>query len=143
MELAKMKWYKTTGGKIGIVIGSLAVLTGVTLLVRHFIKKGAEKKDDTKQIGDQTKTDTTTATTTQTTEPAKTETTPNEKPNPDLPNNGVGCGPVRTAFDRVFNYVKCAGVWYTISKDKIKISKWKSLADNKTATDLLNNKYPS
>lgn len=144
MELAKVKWFKTTGGKIGIVIGSLAVLTGVTLLVRHFVKKGAEKKDD--KVGDQTKTDTTTTTTTTDstkTEPAKTETTPNEKPNPDLPNNGAGCGPIRKAFDRVYDYVKCNNVWYTISKDKIKISKWKSLADNKTASDLLNNKYPN
>lgn len=136
MELAKVKWFRTTGGKIGIVVGALALVTGVVLLVKHFTKKPTE--EDKKLPPDETKTDTTT-------KPAetKTEVTPNEKTNPDLPNNGVGCSAVRTAFDRVYNYVKCAGVWYTISKDKIKIPKWKSLADNKTATDLLNNKYPS
>lgn len=142
MELANVKWYKTTGGKIGIAIGVAVVIIGSALGIKYLVKKGAEKKDD-KQIGDQTTNPETSPTnTTPKTEPVKTEPTQNEKPNPDLPNNGVGCGPVRTAFDRVFNYVKCGGVWYTISKDKIKIPSWKSLANNKTATDLLNNKYP-
>ena len=141
MEITKAKWFKTTGGKIGIAIGALALVTGVVLLVKHFNKKGETKKDETKK--DETKTE-------QGADP-KTDTKTNPTgpfalplpENADLPNAGVGCGPVRTAFDRVYNYVKCGGVWYTISKDKIKIPKWKSLAGNKTATDLLNNKYPN
>jgi len=143
MELTKAKWFKTTGGKIGIVVGALALITGVTLVVRHFVKKGDEKK---LPPADETKTETTTpatSATTTTTTPTTTEKPANQQVASDLPNGGAGCGPIRKAFDRVYDYVKCNNVWYTISKDKIKIPKWKSLADNKTASDLLNNKYPN
>lgn len=143
MELAKVKWFKTTGGKIGIVIGTLAAVTGIVLLV-NYVKnrnKPNDSANETKpgQTTDQNKTETTTTTTT----PTDPKTQPVETAKSDLPNNGVGCGPIRTAFDRVYNYVKCGNIWYTISKDKIKIPNWKSLAENKTATNLLNNKYPA
>lgn len=133
MEITKAKWFKTTGGKVGIAIGIVAAAIGTVLLVKHFRKPKEETKKlpDTKSEENQTNQSATPE--------AKTETPAAS----DLPNGGVGCGPVRTGFDRAFNYVKCGNVWYTISKDKIKIPKWKSLADNKTASDLLNNKYPS
>lgn len=125
------KWYATKGGKIGIFAGLTVLTVGTILLVRYFKNNSPEKKlaEMADKIKDQVEKD-----------PELSKTTENKA---DLPNGGIGCGEVKTSFDRTYNYVKCDGVWYTISKDRSVIPTWKSLADNKTATDLLNNKYPS
>lgn len=69
---------------------------------------------------------------------------------PDLlPNNGVGCSPLRTNYDMDFNYVKCKGIWYTKlkinprGKYDSRLNEWKSLEGNKVAIDRLNIKYPN
>lgn len=124
------KWYKTTGGKIGIFLGVTALITGIVLAVKHFTNSDPEKKSE--EVENDLK--------------EKVESSAKEidkKEEVPLPNGGVGCGPLRKNFDRVYDYVKCAGIWYTISKDRVKIPEWKSLSNNKTATDLLNNKYPN
>lgn len=117
----KVQWFKTTNGKIGIVAGVITFITiGVVLLVKHL--KKTEKVEKL------------------TIHEEKIEEPPIVL---ELPNGGVDCGPIKTDFDRASNYVKCGDAWHIISKDKVKIPEWKSLADNKTATDLLNNKYPN
>jgi hypothetical protein len=50
------------------------------------------------------------------------------------------CGKVITNFGNLLDYVKCDGVWYATQREGN--IEWKSLADNSTAMNLLNNKYP-
>src|SRR4051812_33666720 len=111
MEAPKVKWFKTTGGKVGIVLGSIAAVIGTVLLVKHFRKPKDQStttttSDSSKQITDQPKNDQVAAAnnTSTTTAPVNNNTS---APAGDLPNGGVGCGPIRTAFDRIYNYIKC------------------------------------
>jgi hypothetical protein len=125
MELTKgAKWYKTTGGKIGIAVGIAALVTGIVIAVKKYASVAAIPSE--KKLNEAVD---------------KIKEVIADMPDDDMP-KGV-CGSIQKSFDRVFDYVKCDGVWWTISKDKIKIPEWKSLADNPTATKLLNNKYPN
>ncbi len=127
-----IKWYSTTGGKIGIFLGLGALITGVVLLVRKKLSKSEStiSMDTTTpdRIVDQAEAE----------KPNNTQIAYAEN---DLPNQGVGCGDVKTTFDKAYDYVFCNGAWWTISKDKSKIPAWKNLSDNQVATNLLNNKY--
>jgi hypothetical protein len=65
-----------------------------------------------------------------------------------LPNDGKGCGDVKVAFDRDYDYVKCNGDWFVKSKQnpatvstKGKYPDWVSLKANKVATERLNRRY--
>lgn len=130
MEVVKKKWYKTTGGVIAILAATATAITGIVYAVRRnreAEKPAASPSELTKAVVSAAE---------------KLSQEESLTPNESLP-PGKCDGPVRTDFDRLFNYVKCDGVWWTISKDKTKISAWKSLAENKTATNLLNNKYPN
>lgn len=127
MSVANVKWYKTTGGKVLMVLGITAAVTGIVVAINKFKKAQEPTKKDieeaVKRVEEATK--------------------PLTEPKYDnLPKGGLS-EDVKTDFDRVYNYIKVSGSWWTISKDKVKIPEWKSLADNKAATDLLNNKYPS
>ena len=51
------------------------------------------------------------------------------------------CSPVITNFGSALDYVKCDGAWFCTPRQGN--VDWKSLADNASATNLLNNKYPS
>lgn len=130
----EVKWYKTTGGKVGIValIGLAATAIIVVIRANSKPKQQAEKMNEVinnlKDAADKGELNTL---------------TPHNYDSSELPQGGKGCGDVKGSFDRVYNYIKCDGTWWTISKDKVKIPTWKSLADNKTATDLLNSKYPN
>jgi hypothetical protein len=57
------------------------------------------------------------------------------------------CGIRRTDYDRDFDYIKCNGVWYTISKPNssrgVVYGDWLSLASNALATQRLNSRYPN
>jgi len=130
---SNIKWYKTKGGKIGIFVGLGLLATGIMLYVRSQYKSSAQA-DNMNSVINGLKEDA------EKKDSAIEATTSNTS---DLPEGGKGCGDVKTNYDRAFNYVKCNNVWWTISKDKVKIPKWKSLSGNKTATDLLNNKYPN
>ena len=120
MDGSNIKWIDTKGGKIGLWIGGgIVALVTTVLLIRHFRrKKGEEKTEKFKLVPVQ--------------EPVQSELYPPEE----------GCGMIVYSFDRTFNYVKCGEVWHVISKDMVKIPNWKPLS-NKTAINLLNNKYPS
>lgn len=132
MSVESPKWHKTTGGKILIITGIAAVITGIVIAVKKFTDASEPSPEKIQEIKDKIK------------DAISSKPVDSEKNEPtDLPNGGAGCGPVQKAFDRTFDYVKCDGVWWTRSKDRVKIPEWKSLADNKTATDLLNNKYTS
>lgn len=67
-----------------------------------------------------------------------------------LPNDGVSCGTIKTGHDGNYDYVRCANIWYTRSKDnpasasvKGTIPNWRSLASNQVATGILNTAYPN
>ncbi len=129
--VTKSAWYKTTKGKWGIVIGLAAIVTtAVVLIIKNTNKvinapSGSKKKEQPPA--------------------AQAENVVVDLPNniynaENLPGNGAKCGTVITGFGTTSDYVKCDGTWYTTVKKGIA---WKSLADNKTAVELLNNKYPS
>ena len=128
MEIAKQSWYKTTGGKVGIAIGAVVVLVGGFLAFKYFTKEDKKKTESDTKKDEGVKL------------PPQKDVTPPSSEGLPL---GAKIGDLKTDFDRTYNYIKANGIWYTISKDKVKIPAWKSLADNKTATDLLNNKYPN
>ena len=118
-----LKWYKTTSGKIGIFVLVAATLTGIGYLIANSIRKPKQVPS----LPDNT--------------PTPEQAVRTDYVSAELPNMGKGCGTVKTSFDKAFDYVKCDGVWWTISKDRKTIPNWKSLEGNKIATDLLNNKY--
>ena len=122
--ISQIKWYKTTGGKVGIVLAITALVTGTILLISKFNKSSEPTK---KKLDEAVK-------------KVEEATKPLTEKHENLPPGGK-VEDIKTDFDRIFNYIKVAGIWWTVSKDKIKIPEWKSLASNKAATDLLNNKY--
>lgn len=117
--MTDIKWYNTTAGRVGIGLGVAGAVVGIVLLVKHFMEP---KVIDITHLQDKKEPDK---------NPTHTDSLPTGK-----------CADVKTGFDKSYNYVKCDGIWWTISKDRSKIPDWKSLADNKAATELLNNKYP-
>ena len=127
-QILKPKCYKTTLGKVGIFVGIAAIVTISAILISKSKKKSNiavpdVKKDDVKQTD------------------AKIENSQNSTVG-NMP-YGVCEQPILN-HDKVYNYVRCNGIWHTISKDTIngKIKQWTSLENNKTATTLLNEKYP-
>ena len=133
---ANVNLYKTPAGKVGIVAGVLLFITGVILTVKHYTQPTQPAIDDGTTTSEEGTTQTPAQTNSTVASPSDSVTNTDSLP--------LGtCGPLHTDFDRVYNYVKCDGVWWTISKDKVKIKEWTSLANNKTASDLLNNKYSS
>lgn len=74
-----------------------------------------------------------------------TDATSGVKPGSGLP--APSCGTIKTNYDGDFDYVKCSGVWYTKSKPAggrpNVYPNWVSLANNATATQRLNTKYPN
>ena len=134
--ILKNKWYNTTGGKIGIVLGVATLALGTYFGVKHFRKP----KIDLDTIPDNSQK---TINNKPASAPASSASGQKTYSTDQLPNGGGGCGDVKNTFDKVYDYVKCNGDWWTISKDTAngKIKTWTSLANNKTATDLLNNRY--
>lgn len=135
--ITKGKWYSSTAGKVGIVLGIAVVAIGTYFGIQHFRKPKEETKIP--DAGAKTETKPNSSATAKPNNPvASKEYTPDQ-----LPNKGVGCGDVKSTFDKVYDYVKCNSDWWTISKDTAngKIKTWTSLASNKTATDLLNNRF--
>ncbi len=66
-----------------------------------------------------------------------------------LPNGGNGCGPLRTAYDGNYDYIKCQNVWFAKSKAKPsnpatrnKMPNWTNISGNKIAAQRLNSRYP-
>lgn len=120
------------------IFGTLALI-GTAIYLANRKKDGSKKLDDKKSsdIPSDTNTDTVKADVVQ---------VPVDKAT--LPNGGVGCGDIKTNFDRDFDYVKCDNVWYTKSKSnpasayaKGLYKDWKSLASNSVATERLNRRY--
>jgi len=134
--ILKGKWHTTTAGRVGIVLGVAALALGTYLGIKHF-RKPKINLDTTPDNSQKTITNTPAAA------PAKPQSASKTYTADQLPNGGNGCADVKTTFDKVYDYVKCNGDWWTISKDAAngKIKTWTSLANNKTATDLLNNRY--
>ena len=141
MTVNSIKWYKTPGGKIALGVAIVGVLTGIGFAVKHFF---FDKQAPTLPPA---KTDTTDINTSSPAQVVKTDYVATE-----LPNLGKGCGTVKKDFDKAYNYVKCDGVWWVASKNGTPITAkwaetadksgvWVSIAKNKTATDLLDNKY--
>lgn len=101
-------------------------------------------KESTTEVEKETKT--TTPTSTNVTKTTTVSTTVHDVKS--LPNSGKDCGEVHTNFDRDFDYVKCAGAWWTKSKPnpataskKGAVPNWKNLASNKIASERLNARY--
>lgn len=160
MEINKSWWAsQSKGTKAGIIIGTIVVIAGVSYLIYRNAnsdkpdKPSNEPSKDDKggrpESPDTTSNDTTQNTGIENNNSGNTGGAGTSANNTALPNGGSGCAVVRMAFDRNYDYVKCAGSWYTRSKDnpanpavKGSIPNWKSLADNKVSTDRLNVAYP-
>lgn len=125
-EQPKAKWHKSKGAKI--LIG-LVITTGI--VVTYLLLRKKPQLEVKKFVDDK-----------------KSETENGIKETPkysasELPNGGADCGELKTTFDKLYDYIKCKGDWFAVSKDRVngKLKEWTSLASNKPASDLLNEKY--
>ncbi len=66
-----------------------------------------------------------------------------------LPNGGVGCSELRTAFDSNNDFIKCDGTWYIKTKanpsDKSQVGKfpeWNPLQEGQLIIEQLTSRYP-
>lgn len=151
-SVAITKWYKTKKGKIiiGVAVAAIAAITTTIIVLNNKKKKEQKKLDDGQSKQDGINTTTNAGANPQTQTPSSTpkksdNTAPKSKEysKSELPNNGVGCGDVKTNFDRQYDYVKCNGDWYAISKDRTngKLPAWTSLTGKPNAISLLDNKF--
>lgn len=153
---------------IWITIGSVVLLGGGLLLWNYNKnkKKSGAKKDDKSSGGNKSadvtskdtassdipkdETSTSGSSSSTSTSTSGDSTSGSSQVDTTLPNHGEGCSPLRDKFDGNFNYIKCKGNWYTISKlhpknssTKGKVPNWKDISGNKAATDKLNKAYPN
>ena len=162
MSDVKTGWWasKSKGAKAGIVIGSIVVIAGISYLIYYLNTKddkpadtggGRDEADRPDRDGtDTTHNETTTGTGIETNNSGNAGNTSSSVNNSSLPNGGSGCAVIRSAFDRNYDYVRCASVWYTKSKEnpatpaiKGTIPNWKSLSENKPASDRLTVAFPN
>lgn len=128
------KWHNTKKGKTVIIAGTILAIAAVGAYF-YFKSKKADPilKDDAPATPEATTYEQ------KSSEPSQIpESIPNVYDETNLPNNGKGCGEVIKSFGSMVDYVKCDGVWYSTGKKNVK---WTSLAGNKTAIELLDNKY--
>ncbi len=112
-EPVQISWHKTTTGKVVLIALTLAAISGAVYL---YVRSKANKKEEeviAPVVGKEVK----------------------------LPFDGVGCGPVVSNFDHLFDYVKCGEEWFLISKDKNKIADWTPINKDSPINGLLNSKY--
>lgn len=149
-QVTKLGWWasKSKGAKAGIIIFGTLVASAITFGIIHYSKKSdPANPNKPNPPSDSSKEETSIG--------EKTISIKDSKPHVEtnaltLPNKGVGCSEVITTFDRDYDYVKCAGIWYTKSKQnpsstdaKDRFKDWTSLEKNEVATRRLATRYPN
>jgi len=152
------KWWggQSKTAKTLYIVGTLAVIAGVVYFATRKKGKDTSNKNDggvtdiPKEEGIKTPEASSSKTTSSTGTPEKKPQQNTFSDKSSLPNGGVGCGDVKTTYDRDFDYVKCNGVWFTKSKPNAAspyarglYKEWKSLATNQVASERLNRRYPN
>lgn len=145
------QWWssKSTTTKGLLIVGTLATISAIVYFSTRKKEDLSKNHLDLKKITEEANAGASTDIENKTTEKDTQETKP-QIDKSTLPNGGVGCGDVKTTYDKDFDYVKCDGVWYTKSKPNAispsargLYKEWKSLAGNKIATDRLSRRYPN
>ena len=143
--LIQKGWWasKSTGSKIGIVALAAAAIAGISYGIYRLVTP----KEDAGWTNPALETDAEKEEAVLAEHKAETKEVISDAST--LPNKGVDCSQIYGNYDKDYDYVKCAGIWYAKSKAnaisasaKGKFKDWSSLEKAPVATDRLNRRYP-